>query len=258
MLQDQQPGGGFFSANSKTMFFMGLFVGVSSVTTIGLALVVGMIMSGKGLGVAAAAQQVAVAPTPAAPTPAAPTPAAPSAPVKPVDEKTDHILGPKNAKVTMIEYSDFECPFCKQHFNTLEQIKAAYPNDVRIVYRHFPLSFHQNAEKEAEASECVAKLGGNDAFWKFHDKIFTDTTSNGTGFALTNLGPAAALAGVNQAAFQKCLDSGEMAALVAQEQQEGGDSGVQGTPATYLNGELVEGAVPFATFKAKIDALLKG
>lgn len=250
--------GGMFNGNPKTMFFMGLFVGVSSVTTIALALIVGLVLSGKSLGtpsaLAANPQQVAVAPTPT-PTPTQPT--APSAPVKDVDEKTDHILGPKDAKVTLIEYSDFECPFCKRHFETVQQVVKDYPKDVRIVYRHFPLSFHQNAQKEAEASECVAKLGGNDAFWKFHDKIFTDTTSNGTGFALDKLGPAAAEAGVNQAAFQKCLDSGEMTALVNQEETEGGAAGVQGTPATYVNGSLVEGAVPYATLKAAIDAALK-
>lgn len=257
MLQDSPSSGGMFNGNPKTMFFMGLFVGVSSVTTVALALIVGLVLSGKSLGtpsaVAANTQQVAAAPTPT-PTPT-PTP---SAPVKPVDEKKDHILGPKDAKVTLIEYSDFECPFCKRHFDTVQQVVKDYPKDVRIVFRHFPLSFHQNAQKEAEASECVAKLGGNDAFWKFHDKIFKETTSNGTGFALDKLGPAAAEAGVNQAAFQKCLDSGEMATLVAQQQQEGGDAGVQGTPATYVNGSLVEGAVPYATMKAAIDAALKG
>lgn len=258
MLQENQPVGGIFNGSPKTLFFMGLFVGVSTVTTIGLALVLGLFISGKGFSapsVLAAPQPLVQAPSP---TPSAPVAPTPSAPVKPVDEKKDHILGPKNAKVTLIEYSDFECPFCKRHFDTVQQIIKDYPNDVRIVYRHFPLSFHQNAEKEAEASECVAKLGGNEAFWKFHDKIFTETTSNGTGFALDKLGPAAAEAGVNQAAFQKCLDSNEMAALVGQQEQEGGDAGVQGTPATYVNGTLVEGAVPYATLKASIDAALKG
>ncbi len=174
-----------------------------------------------------------------------------------MDEKGDHILGPKNAKVTLVEYSDFECPFCKRHYDTMKQIQAKYPNDVRVIFRHYPLSFHQNAQKEAEASECVAELGGNDAFWKFHDKIFTQTTSNGTGFALTGLGPAAKEVGVDQGAFQKCLDSGKYASKVAKEEQEGSDAGVQGTPGTFVNGKLVEGAVPLSAFQQQIDAILK-
>jgi protein-disulfide isomerase len=256
---------GPFQGSPKTMFFLGLFAGIAACTTIALLLIVSSVASGKGIlsglgsaksaDTAAAAAPTAAAPTAAAPTAAAPTPAA--GPVKPVDEKTDHITGAKNGKVTLIEYSDFECPFCKRHFATMQQIIKDYPNDVRVIYRHFPLSFHQNAEKEAEASECVAALGGNDAFWKFHDKVFTDTTSNGTGFALTALGPAAASFGVDQKKFQDCLDSGKMAARVNQDQQEGGAAGVEGTPATFVNGELVSGAVPYATFKAKIDALLK-
>jgi len=159
--------------------------------------------------------------------------------------------------VTLIEYSDFECPYCKTHFQTLNQVMQQYDGKVRLIYRHYPLSFHQNAEKEAEASECVAELGGNSAFWKFYEKIFTETTSNGTGIALERLGPMAKEVGVDQAAFQKCLDSGKYASLVSQDEQEGTDAGVQGTPATFVNGKLVSGAQPFANFKTIIDGLLK-
>lgn len=248
---------GPFQGTPKTMFYLGLFVGIAGCSVLALALILSSVSSGKGL-LALGANPVAAAPTP---TPVAPTPdpsaAAPAAgPVKPVDD-TDHVLGAKNAKVTLIEYSDFECPFCKRHFSTMQQVLKEYPNDVRVVFRHFPLSFHQNAEKEAEASECVAELGGNDAFWKFHDKIFTETTSNGTGIALERLGPMAKEVGVNQTEFQKCLDSNKYAAKVAQQEQEGGDAGVSGTPATFVNGTLISGAVPYAQFKASIDAELK-
>lgn len=251
---------GPFQGSPKTMFYLGLFIGIAGCSVVALALILSSIGSGKGL-LALGASPAAAAPTPTAAAPA-PTPdpnaAAPAAagPVKPVDDK-DHITGAKNAKVTLIEYSDFECPFCKRHFATMQQVLKDYPNDVRVVYRHFPLSFHQNAEKEAEASECVAELGGNDAFWKFHDKIFTETTSNGTGIALERLGPMAKEIGVNQAEFQKCLDSNKYAAKVAQEEQEGGDAGVNGTPATFVNGTLISGAVPYAQFKTAIDAALK-
>lgn len=254
MLSDQQSGGGFFASNPKTMFFMGLFVGISSVTTIALALVVGMMVSGKGFGVAVAAgQQVAAAPSPSvAPTPSAVPEPTPSAPVKPVDEKTEYVRGPKNAKVTLIEYSDFECPFCLRHVPTIEQVMKEYPNDVRLVYRHFPLSFHPEAQKAAEAAECAGAQG---KFWEMHDKIF-DANKAGKMSVETWKATAKEL-GLNTAKFDKCLDGGEMAGKIAKDQQEGADAGVQGTPATYVNGVLVEGAVPFSTFKTKIDALLK-
>lgn len=252
----------FQEGSPKVMFFLGLFAGIAACTTLALIFVVSSVASGKGLfaGIGAKPTTEVVAPA-ANPTPAPaanPTPTPSTAgPVKPIDEKTDHITGAKNAKVTLIEYSDFECPFCKRHFATVEQILKTYPNDVRIAFRHFPLSFHQNAEKEAEASECAASLGGNDAFWKIHDKIFTETTSNGTGIALDRLVPMAKELGLDGAKFKDCLDKGTFAARVAQDQSEGGAAGVEGTPATFVNGELVSGAVPFETFKAKIDAALK-
>ena len=249
---------GPFQGSPKTMFVLGLFVGIAVCMALALGFVVWSITSGKGLSLGGGTQQqqVAQAPTPTQPTPSANQPAAPSGPVKPVSA-SDHVRGAKNAKVTLIEYSDFECPFCKSIVPTIDQALKDYPNDVRVVYRHYPLSFHQNAEKEAEASECVAELGGNDAFWAFHDKIYERTTSNGTGFALADLGPLAKEIGVSQSAFQKCLDSGKYASAVATSEQEGADAGVQGTPATFINGKLVSGAVPYAQFKTMIDAALK-
>ncbi len=249
---------GPFQGSPKTMFYLGLFAGVAGSAIVALALLLSSISSGKSLLPTQAADTnapSAVAPTPT-PTPTQPTQPV-GGPVKPVDEKVDHIIGAKNAKVTLIEYSDFECPFCKRHFDTMQQVLKNYPNDVRIVYRHFPLSFHQNAEKEAEASECANDLGGSVAFWKLHDRIFTDTTSNGTGFALDKLGPAAKDIGLDQKKFQDCLDSGKFASRVAKDQQEGSDAGVQGTPATFVNGKLISGAVPYDVFKAEIDAALK-
>lgn len=251
---------GPFNGPPKTMFFLGLFAGVASCTTLALVFVVWSIASGRGLslGVGAVAAATAPAPVAAAPTPAQPgAPAAPSGPVKPVDEKTDHIRGPKNAKITLIEYSDFECPFCKRHFDVMNQVMKQYPNDVRLVFRNYPLSFHQNAMKEAQGAECAAEIGGNDAYWKYHDKIFSQTTSNGTGFALDKLVPTAKEIGLDEAKFKTCLDSDKYAAKVNQQEQEGAAAGVQGTPGTFVNGKLVEGAVPLSQFTTMIDGLLK-
>lgn len=253
---------GPFSGPPRTMFYLGLFAGIAACTTLALVFVVWSIASGKGLpsgqgGAGGSAQVAANQPSGNAPAPQPNQPTPTAQPVKPVDEKTDHILGPKNAKVTLIEYSDFECPFCKRHFDTMNQIMKQYPNDVRLVFRHYPLSFHQNAQKEAEATECAAELGGNDAFWKMHDKIFNDTASNGTGFALDKLVPAAQSIGLDAAKFKTCLDSGKYASKVAQQEQDGQSAGVQGTPGTFVNGTLVEGAVPATQISTMIDAILK-
>lgn len=238
---------GFWNASPKTTFTMGLILGLLVSAIAALIVILSMLLGGGGLP----RSPIAVVPEP--PLPGDPTPVPPSAPPKEVDS-SDHVRGNKNAKVTLIEYSDFECPFCKTHVPSVEQALKDFPKDVRLVYRHYPLSFHQNAQKEAEASECVAKLGGNDAFWKFHDKIFTETTSNGTGFALDKLGPAAAAVGVNQQKFQSCLDSGETRTLVDEDMTSGNNSGVQGTPATFVNDKLVSGAVPYSVLKAEIVA----
>lgn len=186
-----------------------------------------------------------------------PTPA----PVKPVTDK-DHIRGAANAPITLLVYSDYECPFCKSFHPTLQELMKEYDGKIRWVYRHYPLSFHQNAQKEAEAAECVAELGGNDAFWNYSDTIFERTTSNGLGFALNQLGPLAAEVGVDQQAFQTCLDSGKYTKAVQASIAEGTVAGVSGTPSTFLidqkgKSQLLVGAQPIATFKAAIDKLLK-
>ena len=186
---------------------------------------------------------------------------APSGKIKDVTGK-DHIRGNKNAKLSLVEYSDLECPFCKRFHPTMQELMKTYGDKIRWVYRHFPLSFHANAQKEAEATECVAELGGNDAFWSYVDKLFEKTTSNGTGFALLELGPLAFEVGVNQSAFQRCLDSGKYEQLVKDQIADGTTGGVSGTPSTFLideNGksQIIVGAQPVESFKTAIDAMLK-
>lgn len=186
---------------------------------------------------------------------------APSGKIKEVTDK-DHIRGNKNAKITLVEYSDYECPFCKSFHPTMQSLMKTYGEKIRWVYRDYPLSFHANAQKEAEASECIAGLGGDDAFWKYTDAIFERTTSNGTGFALDKLGPLAAELGVNQTTFQQCLDSGKYAQHVKDQIADGTTGGVSGTPSTFVvnaKGEtkLVVGAQPVDAFKTVIDQALK-
>ncbi len=113
----------------------------------------------------------------------------PSGPAK-VSVDDDPMLGNKNAPLTLIEFADFECPFCKRSFDELlPELKKNYINTgkLKLVYRDFPLSFHANAHKEAEAAECARSQGSDATYFKFHDQIYTQTTSNGTGLTLTYL-----------------------------------------------------------------------
>lgn len=174
----------------------------------------------------------------------------------------ERIRGNKNAKITLVEYSDYECPFCKRFHPTTQELMKTYGDKIRLVYRDYPLSFHQNAQKEAEAGQCIFELGGNDAFWSYADKIFERTTSNGTGFALTDLGPLAAEVGVNQQSFQQCLDSGKYVQTVKDQIAEGSTAGVSGTPSTFIidskgKTQMLVGAQPVEAFKTIIDQALK-
>ncbi len=181
---------------------------------------------------------------------------------KPEVTNADYFRGNKNAKVTLVEYSDFECPFCKRFHPTMLQVMKEYSDKIKWVYRHYPLSFHANAQKEAEAAECAGKLGGNDAFWKYTDAIFERTTSNGTGFALDKLTPLAKELGLNESSFKQCLDSSEMAKKVKDQMAKGTEEGVTGTPGTIIlaangNTQLIPGALPFEQVKPMIDKALQ-
>lgn len=176
-----------------------------------------------------------------------------------VDAATDHIRGAANAKVTLIEYSDLECPFCKRFHATLQQLVKEYPKDVRWVYRHFPLEqLHSKAKAEANATECAAEQG---KFWEFVDIVFRETPSN-DGLDLTKLPDFAGEAGVvNIAQFQSCVSSNKYADKVAQDLADAESAGGQGTPYSVVIGpdgtkKPVSGAQPYATVKATVDSLL--
>lgn len=248
----------FDGASPKLTFVMGLVTGVAAVALIGFVVVLageglnrfGSAAAGTGRGNNVAATQ---------PTTQQPATNQPTAPAKVSITVRDgeYVRGDMNAPVTVVEYSDLECPFCKRFHPSMLQLMKEYAGKVRWVYRHFPLSFHQNAQKEAEASECVGKLGGNDKFWKFVDAIYDRTTSNGTGFALDKLAPLAREVGVSSTQFTSCLNSGQFTAKVQADEQEGTNFGVQGTPTTFVNGVPVEGAVPYEQLKAVVDQALK-
>jgi len=144
----------------------------------------------------------------------------------------------------------------------MQQIIKDYGDKLAWVYRSYPLSFHQNAEKEAEAAECAAELGGNQAFWKYIDVIYERTTSNGTGFALNKLAPLAKEVGLDENKFKQCLDSGKYAQYIAQVRADGQNAGIQGTPGTIIVAKdgrrgIIAGALPIEKVKEQINALLQ-
>ncbi len=242
---------------------LGFFVGAMGGAAFSLGLV-GIVVgysigsgSGFSFGAGAVPTQVAQAPTPVPSQAPAPEPTS-SDNLPAIDAKTDHIRGDlRKATVAVVEYSDFECPFCKRHHPTMQQIMDTYKDDVVWVYRHFPLSFHPNAQKAAEASECANELGGNDAFWKFTDGVFALDALSTEGFSTVAKG-----IGLSESKFKQCLDSGKYAKHVQNEMDAGAAAGVQGTPGNFIvnlktdENRIVSGAQPFSSFKTVIDELL--
>ncbi|MBI2673789.1 MAG: thioredoxin domain-containing protein [Candidatus Zambryskibacteria bacterium] len=179
----------------------------------------------------------------------------------PVTEK-DHIIGSRNAKLVIVEYSDTECPFCKTFHKTMKDVVQTYNGEVAWVYRHFPIAqLHSRAIKEAEATECATELGGNQAFWKYIDKVFETTNSNNS-LDPNELPRIATAIGLDSAAFNTCLSSGKYTESITKSVEEAVKAGALGTPYSVIVSQdgqkvLINGAEPVAMVKAKIDALLK-
>jgi len=165
--------------------------------------------------------------------------------------KDDPAWGPKDAAVTIEEFSDFQCPYCARFASeTLPKIREAYGDKVRFIYRDFPITrTHQFAQKAAEAAQCAHEQG---QFWKYHDLLF----ANQNALALSDLKRYAGQVGLDSGKFNDCLDSGKNAQEVTLDLQDGNQAGVTGTPAFLINGLLVTGAQPFEQFKAVIDQAL--
>lgn len=157
--------------------------------------------------------------------------------------------GPDGAPITIVEFSDFECPFCSRVNPTLAQVQQTYGDKVRIVFRQFPLAIHANAQKAAEASLCAHAQG---KFWQMHDLMFTAQRELG----VDQLKAKASQLGLDTESFNQCLDSGEYADEVRADMAEGTAAGVSGTPAMFINGIPISGAVPYEQVSAVIDAEL--
>lgn len=176
----------------------------------------------------------------------------------------DHILGNPNATLKIVEYSDTECPYCKQFHLTLKKIMDIYgkTGQVAWVYRHFPIDqLHSKARKEAEATECANELGGPQKFWEYTDMVYATTNSN------NSLDPAqlpiiAGKVGLDVTAFNTCLSSGKYAEKVEADYQDAVKAGGRGTPNSIVVSEdgtktVIQGAQSFEAVKGIIDALLK-
>jgi protein-disulfide isomerase len=184
-----------------------------------------------------------------------------------IDVKKDFIYGKPDAVISIIEYSDFECPFCKQFGDIPNKVVDAMPDQVNLVWRNFPLSFHDPmATKEAIATVCAAQQGGNDAFWKYADSIFKNTRSNGQGLpSLNGSDPLMTLAqeqGLNTENFATCMRSESVAKQVNADLEDGINAGISGTPGIILVNHktatfnVLAGAVPEDVLKQEVKNLL--
>ena len=161
----------------------------------------------------------------------------------------DVVQGDANAPVTIVEFSDFQCPYCGRNFEqTYPQIKKLYidTGKVKYVMRDFPLNVHPEAQKAAEAAGCAEEQG---KFWEMHDKLF----SNQQDLSVANEKTWAQEIGLDTKKFGECLDSGKRAAEVQKDIQDGQAYGVSGTPAFFINGVPLVGAQPFAAFQQVIE-----
>jgi protein-disulfide isomerase len=179
--------------------------------------------------------------------------AAPEAgPVKVVDPGNSPSRGPKNAPLTVVLFSDFQCPFCGRVEPSLTELEKAYPGKVRVVWKNFPLSFHNNAKPAAEASMAAHEQG---KFWQMHEILF----KNQQALDSASLEKYAKEIGLDVTKFKAAMDSHKFAAQVDADTKQGSSLGVQGTPASFLNGHFINGAQPFDAFKKIADEeLAKG
>ena len=170
----------------------------------------------------------------------------------------EHWRGLKNVRYVWVEYSDLECPFCKQIHPNLQKLLNVYSCKIAWVYRHLPLPNHAKAQKSAEATECASDLGGNDAFWQMADLIFEKMPD----MELSQLPSFASEIGLDEARFKACLDGGKFEKKVNDQLDEGSKAGVQATPTGLIydlktgKTKLIEGALPYESLKQELDNFL--
>ncbi len=238
-----QSAASIFSGPPKLLFTLGIMVGVAAVSLLGFLLSFNAYRNAVEDGTTKTVTTTTnTATDTTGGTPSTTTPVD----VK-VDEKNDWIIGNKNAKVTLVEFSDFQCPFCSQFKPAVDQALKDYKDKVRVVYKHYPLSsIHPMAAKAAEAAECA---GDQKKFWEMHDKLFANQST----LSVDNFKVWAKELGLKESTFNTCLDGGKKASKVAADQKYGDTIGVTGTPSSFVNGYPVQGAQSYEFVKSLID-----
>ena len=184
-----------------------------------------------------------------------------------VSPATDYIFGNPNAIVTIIEYSDFECSYCKRFHETPKRVVAEMTTQVNLVWRNFPLPFHEPmASKDASAAICAGEQGSSDAFWRYADAVMKNTKSNGQGVPeegrISGVSMLAKAQGLDVSKFNACLDADQTKKKIASDIEDGKNAGVVGTPGVILvnhqtgNMAVLAGAVPIETVRDEIKKLL--
>ena len=163
---------------------------------------------------------------------------------------TSPVKGSASAPIELIEFADFECPFCLQASPTVKRVLDTYGDSIRFAYRNFPLQNHPHAKPAAEAAQCANEQG---QFWAFHDRLFAEPGK----LSDAELKQTASTLGLNAPQFNKCVDDRKYQSVVETDAQAGLNAGVTGTPAFFINGRLLSGAQPFDAFKRIIDEELE-
>jgi protein-disulfide isomerase len=234
-----------FSFSPTTIFVMGIIIAILVILSVGFFILLSDKLGSDNQSVGSA--NLNNQPQAAAPTPSAGTR------VNIAISSTDHIRGNSEAPVKIIEFSDYECPYCQNFHNTMQQVMEAYGDQVAWIYKHFPLSsIHPQAEPAAEAAECVAEQAGNDGFWQFSDAMFANQSQLGSAF----YSQVAGQIGVNMNQFNDCVSSGKYQAKIQADLNLGSQNGVDGTPGNFINGIPLKGAYPFENVKQIIDSEL--
>jgi protein-disulfide isomerase len=165
-----------------------------------------------------------------------------------VDLGNTDVLGPKDAPVMLVEFADYECPYCQRVAAAIKKLQEDFGGKVAVAYKDFPLPMHAHAEKAAEAARCAGKQG---QFWAFHDELFSSKELD-----VDQLKAQARALKLDAAAFNKCLDGGETAAAVQQDREQGLRLGLSGTPSFFVNGHFLSGALDYATLRRMVDQQL--
>ncbi|MBT4120975.1 MAG: thioredoxin domain-containing protein [Candidatus Magasanikbacteria bacterium] len=248
----------------KLTFVGGMMGGLLVMFAIGFFILLGIVMNGSSVDAENYEADLAgnAKPTQVAKAPTAPPSVGNTKIALAEITSDDHIRGNVDAPITIVEFSDSECPFCKRFHDSMLEVMDGYGDQVRWVYKHAPLdSLHRKARKEAEAMECASELGGNDGFWKYADRLYEITPSN-DGLNIAELPKIAEYVGLNVGKFENCLESGKYADKVQSDLNEATAAGLRGTPYSVIiteDGQTipVSGAYPFGQLKAMIDPLLK-